>query len=267
MKKRTSAYLIFGCIFLAACSDDDATVVKEEIVLPSKVESIDSKVEFTHDDSHKISTVKSSYYYPNDVVLETNYTYAYTSDGKFKQCVTDNGFRFDYTYDGDRLVRTDEYINDIFTQYHSFVYNGAGRMTERTTWQNIPEEGGWIPVSKEELTYDAHENLLTQKLFFYNTGTQQHKLLTSFSYENYDDGFSVEGLFANYIVNPEMKLSKNNPRKVTTTNGNGITSFISEFSYSYDDVGYPLSRSIKATVVSSGEVTTSSQTYSYVKHH
>ncbi len=252
---------VVTAVIVACSSDDDA---KKPVVLPEKMESTDSKLEFSHNSDNKIASVKSSYYYPNNVVLVTNYEYTYTSEGNYKQCLTDNGYRFDYTYEGGKLVRTDEYINDSFTQYYAFAYNDEGRVTEIITWQNIPEEGGWIPVSKGTYTYE-NSNVTQQKLYYYSSGTQQHHLQTTFDYGQYDSKKSVEELFANFTLNPTLRLSENNPGIVTTTNGNGVTSFVAEFSYSYDDLGYPVARTIGSTVVSSGETSVTSQDYTYLK--
>jgi hypothetical protein len=268
MKFKFPLYLLaFVAALTISCSEEDPEKAdgKEVIILAEKMESDESKLEFTHNPSNQVTVVKSSYYYPNNVVLETNYSYTYTSDGKYLQCVTDNGYRFDYTYEGDKLVRTDEYIDDSFTQYYAFVYNDEGRITEMVTWQNIPEEGGWVPVSKGTYTYDGASNVTRQTLYYYDTGTAQHEILTVFDYELYDSKISVEGLFANLTVNPAIKLSKNNPGKVSTTNAHGVTGFINNFSYTYDDLGYPVTRTIESIVVSSGDKSSRSQQYSYLK--
>lgn len=263
MKIKTPLVVVFlAATFTIACSDDD---VKKPVVLPGKMESADSKLEFSYDADNRITAVKSSYYYPNDVVLVTNYAYTYTTDGKYKQCLVDNGYRFDYTYEGDQLVRTDEYIDNSFTEYYSFTYNDEGRVTEIITWQDIPEEGGWIPVSKGTYAYDDNSNVTQQKLYYYNSGTKEHHLQTSFNYTGYDSKISVEGLFANPTANPAIKLSKNNPLKTTTSNSNGVMSFITDFTYSYDGAGYIIGRSIESTVLSTGDKSTVSQNFTYLE--
>jgi hypothetical protein len=264
MKRKTPLVMaLIATVFTISCSDDN--VKKKPLVLPEKMESTDSKVEFSYDPDNNVTAVTSSYYYPNDVVLVTNYAYTYTTEGNYKQCLVDNGYRFDYTYEDDKLVRTDEYIDDSFTQYHSFTYNAEGRVTEILTWQDIPEEGGWIPVSKSTYAYNGDSNVTQQKLYYYNSGTKEHHLQTSFNYNGYDSEVSVEGLFANLTANPAIKLSKNNPLKITTSNGNGIMSFTVDFTYSYDDLGYIVSRSIESTVLSTGEKSTNAQNFTYLE--
>lgn len=175
---------------------------------------------------------------PGDVVLESTMDYYYTTGGTLEKAVTDHEYRLEFTLEGDKIVRTDQYINDVLTEYYTFSYDEKGRLKDFTTWQDIPEAGGLVPKLKEVYLYDIRDNLTSQFLYFYNTGINGHELLTTFEYSDYDDKVEAESLFDGYSVNPLVKLKKNNPGKMVTKNKHGNTVVVDHYSYIYNERGY-----------------------------
>lgn len=175
---------------------------------------------------------------PGDVVLESTLEYFYHPDGKLKSAVTDTGYRLEFAFDGDKIVRTDQYINGVLSEYYTFAYDEKERLQNFTTWQDVPEAGGLIPKQKEVYLYDVNDNLTTQLLYFYNSGIQGHELLTTFEYSDYDGRIEAESLFNGYSVNPLVVLRKNNPGKMVTKNKHGNTVVVDHYSYIYNSRGY-----------------------------
>src|SRR5690349_2855672 len=95
--------------------------------------------------------------------------FTYGNDGHLKESTADSGWRMVYTFDGEFkfIIRTDEYVNDVLSQYHTFEYNASGTLKARIAWQDIPEEGGLVPVSKDVFEYDSRGNVIKNELFYF----------------------------------------------------------------------------------------------------
>ena len=235
-----------------SCDDNEVRPSKTPLVLPLRMELEDYKREFTFDAANRITLVKSLSYFPGEVVLETNHEYIYAADGKLEETVNDQGFRLVYTYEGNRIVRTDEFLNGVFSQHHTFSYDAKGRLFEFTTWQDIPEFGGVIPKTKEVYLYDSRDNLTNQVIYIYNSATKGHEVLTSFELSDYDNNPEAETLFAAHSFNPHAVLRKNNPGKMVTKNRLGNTGMIDQYTYVYDARGYVTEKTTNVTYVYNG---------------
>lgn len=230
-----------------SCDNGDVTPVKERVILPLRLELEDYKREFTFDAGNRVTAVKNISYFPGGVVLETSIGYSYTPDGKLEKTTNDQGYRLEYIYQGDRLARTDEYLNDQLSQYHTFSYDVEGRLQDYTTWQDIPEYGGVVPKAKEVYVYDTRDNLSHQFIYVYNPGIQGHELLSSFEFSDYDNYPEAESLFNAHAFHPGAVFRKNNPGKMITKNRLGITGMIDQYSYVYDSRGYATEKTTTVT--------------------
>lgn len=251
MKTIYPAILLFTGLFIS-CDHDEVTPVKETVILPLRLELDDYKREFTIDSRNRISTIRISSYMPNEVVLETNVQYFYTSDGKLEKTVTDNGFELVYHHQDGLITRTDEYLNGQLSQYHTFSYDDKGRLQQFTTWQDIPEYGGVVAKAKEVYVYDNRDNLTNQFLYTYNSGTQGHDLLSSFEFSDYDNNPEAESLFSAHAFNPQAAFRKNNPGKAVTKNRLGNMGMIDQYSYVYDARGYVTEKTTTVTYAYNG---------------
>lgn len=235
-----------------SCDDNEVNPSKAPLILPLRMELDDYKREFTFDAGNRVTSVKSSSYYPGEVVLETNHEYFYAADGKLEQSLNDQGFRLVYTYEGNRIVRTDEFLNGAFTQHHTFSYDSKGRLFEFITWQDIPEFGGVVPKAKEVYIYDSRDNLTNQVIYIYNSATKGHEVLTSFELSDYDNNPEAETLFAAHAFNPQAVLRRNNPGRMVTKNRLGNTGMIDQYAYVYDSRGYVTEKTTTVTYVYNG---------------
>lgn len=243
MKKIFLPALVLFSVILVSCDDRDEPLPQQSpLILPLRLELEDYERELVFDDKNRLSRVKTSSFMPGDVVLESTTEYFYSTDGKLDKAVTDQGYRLEYTWEGDKIIRTDEYIQDTFSQYHTFTYDVNGRLHEFLTWQDILGEGEVVAKSKAVFLYDNNGNLTNQLLYYYHTGINGHALLTSFEYSDYDDNVEAESLFDGYAYNPEAVFSKNNPGKMITKNANGNTTLIDQYNYVYNARGYATSK-------------------------
>lgn len=216
--------------------------------------------EIFYNDEHQAIKVETTAAYPGGTMIQTNY-FTYNPDGQVTELNTTDGWQFNYDYTNGRISSTEELINSILTQTHSFVYDDNGRLTQAITYQDIPEEGGVVPVSKDTYAYDSRGNLTRQQRYYYtNQGTQEH-LLTTQDFSDYDNKLNSESFFLVIPINPTARMFQNNPGKLEVRNGNGVLAFTDTYSYTYNEAGYALTKSTHS--VGSGIDETYTTTYSF----
>lgn len=252
MKLNLTGAVLALSVVLLSCDDSDPEPLKTPLVLPVRLELDDYKRELVFDASNRLSEAKTSSFMPGDVVLESTTTYTYAPDGKLMMTTTDSGYRLEFMYANDTIVRTDQYINDEFNQYYTFTYDERGRLHELVSWQDVPEMGGVVPVSKEIYLYDSNDNLTIQFLYVYNSGIQGHELLQSYEYDDYDDQPETESLFDLYVFNPQVKLRRNNPGKMVIRNRHGNTVMVDQYTYVYNAHGYATRKTTTSVFSNSG---------------
>lgn len=236
--KHSGAAALLAFALLASCDQPEPQPVETPVVLPLRLEQLDFTRTLEFDAGKRLSRVKNVHIMLNDVVLESTTEFFYSADGRMEKTLTDNGYRLEFVWKDGRIIRTNEYLNEQFSQYHTFSYDEKGRVEEWITWQDIPEEGGVIPKSKEMYLYDARNNLTEQFLYFYNPGIDGHELLSAFEFSEYDDQPEAESLFDGYAFNPMAVFRQNNPGKMIVKNRLGNTSMIDRYTYVYDTRGY-----------------------------
>ena len=238
MKTTISGTLVVLAVVLASCERNDPAPLKTPLVIPLRLELEDYKRELFFNDAGQLTTVKTFSFMPGDAVLESTTEFFYSSDGTLFKAVTDTGYRLEYSYEDGRIIRTDEYLDDVFSRYHTFSYDDRGRVDEFLTWQEVPEFGGVVPVGREIYVYDSRDNLSNQFLYYYNPAILGHELLTAFEYSDYDNHIEAERLFDGYAFNPGAVFRKNNPGKMVTKNKLGNTTLIDQYVYVYNERGY-----------------------------
>ena len=216
------------------------------------MEMDDYQRELLFDDSNRLLKVNTKSFFPNDVVLESYTDYTYDAQGVLQKAETDTGYRLEYTWENQKIVRTDEYLDGVQTRYFTFSYDERNRLSEYTTWDDVPEAGGIIPVYKESYLYDQRDNVTHAFLYYYDTGLNGHQLLTTMEFSDYDDMPEGESLFDAYAFNPSVKLRRNNPGKTITRNGKGITNLVDQYSYTYNSRGYPVKKVTTSVFSQSG---------------
>jgi hypothetical protein len=173
--------------------------------------------------------------------------YFYDASGRLKESTTDTGWRLVYSYAGDLITATDEYVMGVLSQQHHYTYDDEGRLVSKVATQNIPEEGGIIPVSREEFEYDDRGNVTVQELYYYTSFGAESRLLTRFVYSNYDDKISSDEYFDLIAFNPILHLRKNNPGRMEVTSASGST--ITEvYTYEYHRRGYATRKTTQTTM-------------------
>jgi hypothetical protein len=249
MKAITSIALL--SLMIIACDTNDQELVQPEpvqtVIKPVLFVEEDFKREYVYNDADQLIQIRLISTFPNGGSMTSTQDFSYLSNGKISETTSDTGFRFVYTYSGNKISRTDEYVYSTWSKYHAFIYDTRGRLTEHITYQNVPEEGGMIPTSKETYQYDASDNLEVTNMYYFTPYGAEAKLLTTFISSHYDDKMNTEDYFDVNVFNPYVTLRKNNPGKLITQNASGNISSTEEYTYHYHPKGYVTSKTTSVT--------------------
>jgi hypothetical protein len=251
MKTLTRAFLLFLVLAVASC--DEGGTPKTPEIFPVRMEMADYHRELVFDQNDRLTGIKMISFFPNDVTLESTLNFHYASSGRIDSSWTTDGHGFKYTYEAGLLTRSDEYIDGALAQYHTFEYDTRNRISKTLSWQHIPEQGGWIPHQKSTYTFDSDDNLTESVLYYYNSGTGQHEMLTRFTYSDYDNKQSCDRIFDTASFNPTIQFRKNNPGKMVVQNTYGNTTSIEVYSYEYHSSGFTEKRITTTTFPHNGQ--------------
>lgn len=236
MMKPITLFFLLSLVIIACDTSNPEPVIVE--LLPSRFEEEDFTREYVYNDANQLIQIKLISALPNGGSMTSTQNFTYLANGKMAETTSDTGFKFVYTYSGDKISRTDEYVNGTWSKYHAFTYDVQGRLAEQITYQDIPEEGGLIPTSKDTYQYDANDNLEVMNMYYYTPFGAEAKLLTTFISSEYDTKMNTEDYFDVNVFNPYVTLRKNNPGKLITKNGSGIVGSTELYTYQYHPIGY-----------------------------
>jgi YD repeat-containing protein len=237
-------------LLAASCNEEEnnPTPLAPDII-PLKMEDVDGSRELTYDASGKIGALSITTKFVNGTEMKSIQTLWYDPSGKLIESTTDTGWRMVYTYDSQgRVGQTDEYVQGSWSQRHIYTYNSKGFLLESITYQDIPEEGGLIPVSKDVYTYDGNGNVTLQLLYYYTAFGAEAKILTRFTFSDYDNKINTEEYFDINPFNPAVKFRKKNPGKMVIQNAQGNISSVETYEYLYNTQGYATQKTSYVTM-------------------
>ena len=251
MKIVSKLVLLFTAFTLTSCDENDT--VKNQQVYPVRMEMPDYHRELIFDQHNRLAGVKMISFFPNDVTLESTLNFFYAASGRIDSSHATGGHRFKYTYEKDLLTRSDEYVGESLAQYHTFGYDSRKRLSKTLSWQYVPEQAGWVPHQKSTYTYDTNDNLTESVLYYYNSATDQHELLTRFIYSDYDNNQSSDRFFDTASFNPTIQFRKNNPGKMVVQNMHDNITSIEVYRNEYHSSGWAEKRTTTATFPHNGQ--------------
>lgn len=244
-------YIALLSLIIIACDTNNPELVHPEPVhldlKPALFIEEDFTREYIYNETNQLIQIRLISALPNGGSMTTTQNFSYLLTGKMADATSDTGFKFVYTYTGDKISRTDEYVYGSWSRYHAFTYDSQGRLAEHVIFQNIPEEGGMIPTSKDTYQYDVHDNLTVLNMYYYTSYGAEAKLLTTFISSNYDDKMNTEDYFDVNVFNPYVTLRKNNPGKLITQNAYGNVTSTEVYTYQYHPTGYATSKTTHVT--------------------
>jgi hypothetical protein len=255
MMKTAWAWMMAG-VLLVSCERDEPHPAEPALrLVPEEMQEVDFSKKFIYNASGQLAQIKMVSRFPGGGSIESEQNFFYDAQGILKESTTDTGWRITYTFSNGLITRADEFVNGAASQYHTYRYNPQGRLLESITWQDIPEEGGEIPVAKTTYEYDANNNVIQQQLYYFTSFGAEAKLSTTFLMSDYDDKINSEGFFDIHPANPLVQLSTNNPGKMEIRNQNGFTFSRETFEYDYHADGYPTGKTTHTLLYNGNEGT------------
>lgn len=255
--------ILFFAFLLLSCSKDETIVpISGPTLLPHRLVQGNMSYEISYDVSNRLAQIDLSTTYPGGTTLHSQY-FLYDDEGKLIVSTTSSGWKFEYRYTGERITETYEYVNGSLSQQHRFTYDSRNRVIQTITYQDIPEEGGLIPVQKATYQYDQNDNVLENKLYYYTTGGASAVLLSTHTFSGYDSKVHTEGAFEVTAVNPQLRPFRNNPTRLEVRNGSNILGLVETYTYDYNPQGFA-SRKVTKSVFN-GTTEEYETSYSFVE--
>ena len=173
-----------------------------------------------------------------DIVTRDVYTYSYNPQGQVISVVTREGFKTEYSYDGEvwKAAMSFDKLNRPLKKY-LFTFNSQKQLIQYKSFR-IDLQGNESPESIVDLTYE-NGNLTHWKESYYNAETKNFVLSTQLVLSNFDNKKHAHNANSfGYILQP-LTFWKNNPgRKEFLGTGGPVESY----SYEYDAEGYPVKK-------------------------
>src|SRR5512139_61524 len=123
------AFIFLLSLVVIACDTNNPEPVQINLK-PALFEEEDFIREYLYNDANQLIQIKLISALPGGGSMTSTQNFTYHSNGKMAETSSDTGFRFVYTYTGDKITRTDEYVNGTWSKYHAFAYDSHGRLTE-----------------------------------------------------------------------------------------------------------------------------------------
>jgi hypothetical protein len=248
MKTYISASIFaVSTLFFISC-DPDTQTMPDGIILPLKMEEDGYKRELLYEQPGKLITVRSTSTMADETFIQTIQKMEYNEHGRLMRTIIDGNWQMEYTYEGSRIIRTDESRNSQPHQVHIFQYNMSGRMVDMITYRQ--ESTGLVPSNKINNVYDLEGNLMESVSYVYDQG--EYWLNTTFTYSDYDDMLSSDHMFSAHALNPMVKFHMNNPGKMEVKNLNGMITSTEQYTYQYNIQNFPVLRYTTVTFPHNG---------------
>jgi hypothetical protein len=179
----------------------------------------------------------------NGETIENTEERFYTPSGKVMHTILQGNYRYEYAYEGERIISTTEIHSGVLKVRTTFTYDASGRLLET----GATDLSLNLPTGKTIYTYDVNGDLSIIQT--YTFGNASYVPNFSFHFSDFDDQVGIDRYFSFYSFNPQLRLLNHNPGKLITKNKDGVIVTTEVYSYLYNKEGLPEKRS--ATVVSS----------------
>ncbi|MVM36302.1 hypothetical protein GO755_40230 [Spirosoma sp. HMF4905] len=203
-------------------------------------------------------TAQNLYNQGTGEVLKVVYNFVY-SGKQLTRLDVSNGSSVNYTYDGDKVVRTEEFNSKgklIITRLYDYSFENRLKRVDEATG-----EGDKKMETARTFTYDNKGNLtqLVDLTKDAQTGVYKVELVTRYS--DYDSYKNTTNLWTIYPILPNVTFQVNNPTTITQyiegQDGAEMPFHRKQYTYRYNAKGYPVSH----TETDAGGPLTATYTY------
>ena len=186
-----------------------------------------------------------------------DYRFTYDEAGKLTRSTYNDKIKTVYEYQGNVLKYAKEYnLNNELLAEHEFTFNNPSQLVElisRTSYGNISR------VLKYIYEYSAEGNLVLIKQFYFDKG--EFLLTLTYHWDLFDNKAYLENATSFNPYVPGIQYWKNNfGRKIVKDKNGNRVGAMENYSYSFNSIGNPLSKTTEVIFDSS---TTSTCYYKY----
>ncbi len=192
------------------------------------------KRNYAYDESGRLSTVHFEQHTPG--YSEGTHSYFYDAAGKVVKVVESPVREVMFLWDGERIVKTEEYTNNVLTKYTLFGYDASGNVGESALYHRQPD-GQYKMSFLFVYLYKTDGNLYKQLTYLPIDGSDDYSLHGTRTYEDYLD---VENPFPMVEILPNQSTQPKLPSSYRVEeNGHDI---LYQFSYEFSEEGKPVKR-------------------------
>jgi len=238
-----------GCVKLGQLVELQLKITDDE--LAPKIKSYETvgggwKVKRSYDYGYdnKLDKITWEQYTPG--YLGGTYSYEYQQGRLHKMVESANRETF-YLWEGDRIVKEEQYTDGLLKKYVLYGYDPAGNIGEAAFHYRQPDGSMKMGLLIVYLYY-TDGNLYKKMVYNPANGLENLSLISTVTYENYLD---VENPFPLEIL-PNVNSQPRLPGTYREE-ANGSDTFFN-FTYEFDDMGRPLKRTATSNIGS--EITT-----------
>jgi hypothetical protein len=189
------------------------------------------------------------------------FVFEYNSLGKVSRIVQNNGERYEYTYINGLLTAVAHYVNNQKRDFRMYEYVN-GKLTEAEEYyQEVSNQPGWGYLAHRSYTYYPDGNLKDETAYSFDTVTRMPRKDATITYQDYDNKFNTLEIAGRYLYLSQQTLAKNNPAKLISKDEVSGLSTEFSFSYTYNNTGNPLTRTMQYK--SGSQTITETVQYSY----
>jgi hypothetical protein len=192
------------------------------------------KRNYAYDESGRLLTVHFEQNTPG--YSEGTHSYFYDAGGKVTKVVESPVRETIFLWEEDRIVKTEEYTNNVLTKYTLFGYDAVGNVGESALYHRQPD-GQYKMSFLFVYLYKKDGNLFKQLVHTPIDGSEDYNLIATRTYDNYldvENPFPMVEILPNHSTQPKLPSSYR-----VEENGHDI---LYQFSYEFSEDGKPVKR-------------------------
>jgi len=207
------------------------------------------KKRYDYNEDGTISKVYWDQYTPGH--LGGIYSYVYNGAGTLQKIIHSSVREEIFLREGDRIVKSEVYTNNVLTKYTLYGYDGAGNVAEAAVHYRQPD-GKLVLSLLFVYLYHIDHNVYKVLTYTIPAGSDDQVLIGTKTFDNYVD---VENPFPMVDILPGHKAQNKLPASYRVEENDVDITY--QFTYQYSDDGKPLVR----TATSPGGSETASYEY------
>lgn len=247
MNKSSFSFIVLSSLAFFSC-EDDTNSVKKSVYRPLRIEEVAYKRELVYNSSGQVVKIISESEMPDKEIISTVQEFEYGTDGEIISSVIDNDTKFNYTWDQNRIVETEQIEKGVPLHRFVFSYQTNGLVKEMLSYKYEGPEPKH--TGKVVYAFDPTGNVSSVKEFSFKE--QAYSLEHIYEFDRYDNFPSVDSQFDFHTLNTGLQLHKNNPGRMVSKNKNGIAFSIEDYIYDYTEKGIPVRRESTITFLHIG---------------